>query len=106
MTIKRHKSFVGVVMPYVVYIDNTKYATLANGGEITIEIPNKTSHLRVEVMGGKMAFHAVRAETDIEPSRCKRGHIRCDVITKVNPIGVILPMFARVGNMSIDLDYN
>lgn len=86
--IKREKSFIGCAMPFRIIIDGKEVTKLSNGGEYSMQLPNKDFMLKVYMCGNAITIHKVEAETLICPSQYN-GKINCTISVKPKLLGIL-----------------
>lgn len=106
LNICRDKAFVGAAMPYRILINGTEIGKLKTGENLSCEIPNAQSSLKVSMVGNSLAFHKIEKETVLFPQYCKTGVISCNIKTKFNWIGYLTFGFLQaVGKTELEIEY-
>ena len=107
LNITRQKNFVGAAMPYRICVNGKEVATIKIGGNVSIQIPNQRTILKVSMVGNGMAFHRIEKEVVIFPEYSKSNVINCEIVTKANWFGVFTwGLIRAVGSAVINVNYN
>ena len=106
LNINRDKAFVGVAMPYRVIINGTEVGKIKIGGNMSYELPDTQSILKISMAGNSLTIHKIEKEVVLFPQYCKTGVINCAVKTKFNWLGYLtLGLLQAIGKTEIEVDY-
>lgn len=106
LNIKREKSFVGVVMPMRVFFENRLVCSLNNGESAEVMLPYQRGVLRVEMAGNKANLQPIRAQALIDPTRCRRNEIVCNLNITTGILNVLFGgLFLPAGKLNISIQY-
>ena len=106
LNISRDKSFVGGAMPYRIIINGIVMGKMNIGDNMSLELPNTQSTLRVSMIGNSLTLHNVEKDVVLFPQYCKTGVIICRIRTKLNWVGFLtLGLLQAVGSLDLDIEY-
>lgn len=106
LNISRKKSFVGSAMPYRILINGMEVDKIKIGTNVSYELPNAQSTLKVSMVGNTLSFHNIEKEVVLFPQYCKTGIIDCIIRTKLNWLGFLTyGLLQAVGRMDLEIVY-
>lgn len=106
LNISRDKAFVGAAMPYRIIINGTEVGKIKTGGNMSYELPNTQSTLKISMVGNSLTLHNIEKEVVLFPQYCKTGVINCAIKTKFDWLGYLtLGLLQAIGKMEIEVDY-
>lgn len=104
--IYRDKALVGAAMYYRVIINEVETGKLRIGKDMTLEIPNTQSTLKVSMVGNSFTFHKIEKSVVLYPQYCINGMINCKINTKLNWLGFLtLGLLQAIGRVELQIDY-
>lgn len=106
LNISRDKALVGAAMPYRVIINGTEKGKIKIGGNMSFELPDTRSTLKISMVGNSLTFHNIEKEVVLFPQYCKTGVINCKINTKFNWLGYLTFGFLQaVGRTELNIEY-
>ena len=106
INISRDKAFVGAAMPYRIIINGIEKGKINIGKNMSFELENSQSTLKVSMVGNSLTFHNIEKEAVLFPQYCKAGVINCKIRTKFNWLGYLtLGLLQAIGRTELDIEY-
>ena len=106
LNISRDKAFVGAAMPYRIIINGKEMGKMKIGNNMSFDLPNIQSTLKVSMVGNSLTFHNIEKEVVLFPQCCKTGVVNCKIKTKFNWLGYLtLGLLQAVGRTELDIEY-
>lgn len=107
LNITREKAMVASAMPYSISLNNKNIGKLKNGQEMSYELPNTQSTLKVSMVGNFFTVHKLEKEVVLFPHYSKTAHITCKINTKINWLGLLtFGLFQAVGKIELNAIYH
>lgn len=114
LNIIRKKSYLGAIVPYIVFFNDIEIAKIPNGRQVSLDVPaDKKFTLTISVLNNnsivkKMNPHSqlFSKKVMIHPEYCKNGVVNCIITTEANLIGTIsLGWLRSMSELGVSIDY-